>query len=184
MLLEHEAIYIIVGMVTYTCLMPLAFGAGTFWLCALVMIAAGMISQVDEISEHIGVRRNAGLPSLSLRVFRAGEIIIMLAPLAIVITTAALHISNLFSLVFDIAEIITQGGRIILLSCASFFFMSRILIKLLNKIPLLGSSKEISIEQIFSTMFAFANFIIALLYYGIRFNSSGTVEPSWTNNLG
>jgi hypothetical protein len=54
--------------------------------------------------------------------------------------------------------------------------MIRMLINWLNKMPLLGSSELISTRQIFFTMFAFANFIIALLYHGIRFNSSRTLR--------
>jgi len=134
------------------------------WIVPLILAAVVIVIQGVEIC----VWRNASLRS---RLFRLGEIVVCLPFIAIMVLGPLKPFSPI-----GFAEVIVHGGGVILLSFACSSYMIRMLINLLDKMSLLGSSEDVSTRKIFFTMFAFANFIIALLYYGIRFNSSGTLR--------
>jgi hypothetical protein len=82
-----------------------------------------------------------------------------------------------------IVTFIRGTGHVLTLIC---FLLGarRFLLMLSETYPLLEGLKSVINRHGELVVFACCNFVLAVLYYRIRYDSQGTFKPSWTDNLG
>ncbi len=77
-----------------------------------------------------------------------------------------------------------RGSINLLLYIGLFWLIKGFLARLAMWIALLRRFNRLANSHGYLVVFACWNFVQALLYYRLRYDSTGTIKPSWTDNLG
>lgn len=108
-------------------------------------------------------------------------------PTAAAILLGSIHISLMMGFGYPNAIIyldIVSGVWPITLCFGLLFLLFTILSILSNKVPFLNFLKIDDGDYKALLVFPFLNFILALLYYRVVYDPTGTAKPSWTEELG
>ena len=89
---------------------------------------------------------------------------------------------DIFHFFWQLGDVALQGGGILLFGFITLLGFFYVISALSNKVVFLQRFNPDG--QTFFVALAFANFLLAFLYYRFRFDPTGTEKPAWAENLG